>query len=224
MSVPTRLAPVQTVEVSGETMALRGDRTLYWPRHRWLIAADLHLGKVQSLRRDGVALPDAIVEADLARLATAVRESDATRLVVLGDLVHDAHGLTPALVARVARWRETVQMPIALVPGNHDRRVEAIPASWDIETWGAVVDEPPFRFSHEAPETDGGFAWHGHVHPAVNLRGALDHLRLPCFVVGERAGILPAFSALTGGDASPRPSGVRHYVVVDGQVAQMPTR
>lgn len=217
-------APAVTVEVSGEPVVLRGDRALFWPRHRWLIVADVHLGKVQSLRRDGVALPDAIVDADLARLARAVRESDAARVVVLGDLVHDAHGLTPALVARVARWRETVPVPIALVPGNHDRRVECIPASWDIATWGAVVVEPPFRFSHEAPGTDGAFAWQGHVHPAVNLRGPRDRLRLPCFVVGARGGILPAFSALTGGDASPRAPGERLYVVVDGHVAALPPR
>ncbi|MFN8667003.1 MAG: ligase-associated DNA damage response endonuclease PdeM [Gemmatimonadaceae bacterium] len=211
------------MDVAGERVVLRGDRSLFWPRRRWLIVADLHVGKVQSLRRDGVALPDAVLTDDLQRLSRAVRASGAERLLVLGDLVHDAHGLTPALVEMVAAWRAALGTPISLVPGNHDQRVPALPDAWAIEQLSEVVDEGVFRFSHDL-SPGAAFNWHGHIHPAVTLRGGVDRLRFPCFVVDDGEGILPAFSALTGGDATPRATTARHFPVVDDHVIALPTR
>ena len=98
----------QTIVVRGESLELRADRSLFWPRLGWLIVADLHLGKAESLRRDGVALPDRVMEEDLARLRHALHETRANRLLVLGDLVHDARGMTSTLVQRVAAWRATI--------------------------------------------------------------------------------------------------------------------
>lgn len=217
---PAREVPI---DVAGERVVLRGDRSLYWPRLRWLIVADLHLGKVQSLRRDGVALPDAVVLDDLQRLTSAVRECCAERLVVLGDLVHDAHGLTPALVETVAAWRRALGALVDLVPGNHDQRVPGLPASWAIETLAEVVEIGAFRLSHDR-SPGAAFNWHGHVHPAVMLQGGIDRLRLPCFVVEGGVGVLPAFSALTGGDISPRRAAARRFAVAEGQVVELPTR
>jgi hypothetical protein len=143
--------------------------------------------------------------------------------VVLGDLVHDAHGLTPSVVERVAQWRASLDVEVALVPGNHDRRVDALPHEWRVRLLPAVVDERPFRLSHEAANGEG-FNWHGHVHPAVTLRGPRDRLRLPCFVVGKDRGILPAFSALTGGARQWGRGEERAYAVVDGVVVPLPAR
>lgn len=225
MATPDAGLPARalSLEVAGEAIVLRGDRSLYWPRRRWLVVADVHLGKVQSLRRDGVALPDAVLTDDLRRLTIAVRESGAERLLVLGDLIHDAHGLTPALIDLVARWRTALGVPVALVPGNHDRRVSALPASWSIEETEEVVEVGAFRFSHH-PAPGDAFNWHGHMHPAVTLSGGIDRLRLPCFVLEERTGILPAFSALTGGDATPRATNARRFAVADGNLVALPPR
>jgi metallophosphoesterase superfamily enzyme len=42
----------------------------------------------------------------------------------------------------------------------------------------------------------------GHVHPAVCIAGAgLQSERLPCFVLGRRRAILPAFGSFTGSPA-----------------------
>lgn len=225
MATPDVGSPARalSLDVAGEAIVLRGDRSLYWPGRRWLIVADVHLGKVQSLRRDGVALPDAVLTDELQRLTAAVRESAAERLLVLGDLIHDAHGLTPALIELVARWRTALGVPVALVPGNHDRRVAALPASWSIEVMPEVVEVGAFRFSHD-PAPGDAFNWHGHIHPAVTLSGGIDRLRLPCFVLEERSGILPAFSALTGGDATPRATNARRFAVADGHLVALPPR
>lgn len=217
------------VEAGGDVMVLRGDRTLYWPRRNWLILADLHVGKVESLRRDGVALPDAVLLADLARLTHAVRATGAERVLVLGDLVHDAHGLTPGVVARVAEWREALAVDVALVPGNHDRRVASLPDAWRIRVLDEQVCEGAYAFVHDARSGSlargaGRFTWQGHVHPVVALRGATDALRLPCFLVGDGLGVVPAFSTLTGGAALERTPGGRVWVVADGELVALPCR
>ena len=38
-----RLTSIE-VNVAGETLVLRGDRSLYWPRERALVVADVHVG------------------------------------------------------------------------------------------------------------------------------------------------------------------------------------
>jgi len=217
------------IEVAGEVMILRGDRTLYWPSRQWLILADLHVGKTESLRRDGVALPDGVLTSDLSRLTVAARESGAQRLLILGDLVHDAHGLTATVVDRVAAWRDDLALDVALVPGNHDRRVASLPASWRIRVLEPCVREGAVAFAHDAddPALDtagGAFTWAGHVHPAIRLRGATDSLRLPCFVVGTARGIVPAFSTLTSGMTVAPSARDRAWVVVEGRVLELPHR
>jgi len=217
------------VHLAGEEVLLRGDRTVYWPGRNWLILADLHVGKTESLRRDGIALPEGVLADDLARLSRAVHETGAERVLVVGDLVHDAHGLTPAVVSQVAAWRDEVAADVALVPGNHDRRVAALPAAWRVHVLDHRVHEGAFILVHDgagAGRSRGGhrFTWHGHVHPVISLRGATDALRLPCFVLGPSHGILPAFSTLTGGAPVAPSSRDRLWVVADGQLLELPPR
>ena len=70
------------------------------------------------------------------------------------------------------------------------------------------VDERGFGFA-QLGDTNGtqqlllvdltGYALGGHVHPGIVLRGAFDDsARLPCFVLGPRRAILPAFGGFTG--------------------------
>jgi uncharacterized protein len=216
------------VHLAGEQMVLRGDRTVYWPGRNWLLLADLHVGKTESLRRDGVALPDGVLASDLARLTLAVRATGAERVLVLGDLVHDAHGLTARVVAQVAAWRSEIPAEVALVPGNHDQRVTALPTEWRVRVLEALVREGPFTFVHDAESgvraSSAGFTWHGHVHPVMALRGATDSMRLPCYVMRSTVGIVPAFSTLTGGTTISASVGDRAWVVADGQLLELPLR
>ncbi len=101
--------------------------------------------------------------------------------------------------------------------GNHDRRVRRLPEEWELDVHEAALFDPPFAFSHDALDTRG-FTWRGHVHPVVTLRSRFDRVRVPCFLVGEHQGILPAFSELTGGaETSPGP-GERLYGIAGPRV------
>lgn len=223
----------QGLRLAGEEVVLLGQRALFWPRRSTLVVADLHWGKADSFRATGLPLPGAVVDgvlaADLGRLDRAVEATAARRLLVLGDLIHARDGVTPALTAKVAAWRRTLDRRgverLELIPGNHDRHVSQLPPEWQVAVLAEVVDEGPFRFTHAPPpgadSAGAPYVLAGHVHPVARLRGGGDSLRLPCFHLGSRAGVLPAFSELTGGHRLGRREGDRVFVVVEERVVEV---
>ena len=60
------------VLLAGEPMRLLADRALYWPARRRLLLADLHLGKADTFRAAGIALPRGGTALDLARIGALV--------------------------------------------------------------------------------------------------------------------------------------------------------
>ncbi len=207
------------VIVAGENLVLTPHRALYWPRRRTLVVADLHWGKSETFVASGVPLALGATDVDLQRLSAAITDTMAERLLVLGDLVHARRGLTPRLVAVVASWRSAQAVRIELVTGNHD--TSELPQNWHIERQGVALCEGPFCFRH-TPEVDQrGFVWGGHLHPTVRLEGGGDKLRLPCFYVAQRYGVLPAFSTFTNGLVMSAAPGVALYAVADGHVVPL---
>jgi DNA ligase-associated metallophosphoesterase len=188
------------------------------------MVADLHWGKCETFRAHGAPLPQGILQADLRRLALALGATGAERLVVLGDLLHAAPGITEWMVDTVSAWRrERSSLSIVVVPGNHDRRIGMVAAPWALDVAPAQLREGPFVFQHDpldpvGPEHAGCYTWAGHYHPVVNLRGRADHLRLPCFWLRERMGVLPAFSGFTSGAAIDPSGGDEVFAIGDNRV------
>jgi uncharacterized protein len=210
----------------GEALGLLAERALHWPAGGGgagvLAVADLHWGKTESFQQHGIPLPAGVLADDLARLSAALALTGATRLLFLGDLVHSRQGLTPAVVQQVAAWRaQHPQVQMVLVRGNHDRHVAQLPAAWGMEDLPEQVDEGPFRFAHHPTPAPGRYVWAGHLHPMVRLGGGADRLRLPCFHLGREVGVLPAFSAFTGGQDVTRRAGERIYAVAERHVVRV---
>lgn len=208
-----------TITVRGEEIVLLPQRAAYWPRERTLVLADLHWGKSETFVKSGLPLPLGASEAELTRLGRLIREVDAERVLVLGDLIHAARGVTDALIEMVASFRLGHPVRIQLVTGNHD--VGDLPAAWNIERVGSFVDEGPFRFRHMPDEKHERFVWAGHLHPTVRLEGGGDLLRLPCFRVSRHCLILPAFSDFTNGIVMHREPGVARYAIADSHVVAL---
>ena len=191
---------IHHVVLAGERVQLLADRALYWPDAATLFVADVHLGKAAAFRAGGVPLPRGNTEADFARLTLLLAATGARRLVVLGDFLHAAAGRVAALDTAFRGWRaQHPEVDLLLIRGNHDDRAGDPPSAWGIE----VVPEPhlltPFLACHLPVEPPTGYALCGHVHPGVRLTGvARVSARLPCFVIGARRAILPAFGGFTG--------------------------
>jgi len=214
---------VLTLPVAGTDLVARGDRTLFWPDRKTLLAADVHLGKDAAFRAKAVPVPLGSTRSDLRRLSHALAETGAERLVVLGDLFHGASGMTTDTVDAVMEWREAHRsLKILLIRGNHDRNAGPFPARLDLIERAAPVRIDPFAYCHRPETSAQGYVLCGHIHPAVKLRGpGGDQMRLPCFHRRRDALILPAFGEFTGSHTIAPGSNETVYAVVDGDVVDV---
>lgn len=191
---------VHAAVLAGERVELLAERALHWPATATLFVADVHLGKAATFRAGGVPLPRGSTGADLARLSGLIARTHARRLVILGDFLHAPAGRVTALDSAFTAWREQhANVELLLVRGNHDDRAGDPPAHWNVP----VVAEPhplaPFLACHRPVAPQSGYALCGHMHPGVWLTGTAEQReRLPCFVLGTRRAILPAFGSFTG--------------------------
>ena len=206
--MPRSIDGTLTTVLGGERVTLLAERALYWTRERTLFVADVHLGKAAAFRASGIPLPRGSTAADLARLTRLIDGTAATRVVVLGDLLHARAGRVAALGDAFVAWREKHRaLEILLVRGNHDAHAGDPPDEWKVRCVDEPCALPPFLACHRIESPPAGYALCGHLHPGVRLHGAAGQsARLPCFVLGVRRAILPAFGRFTGlADVSPSP-------------------
>ena len=212
------------LDLAGEPVRLLPERALFWPGACALVVADLHWGKAAAFRSAGIPIPGGATRRDLDRLDSAIARTGARRLIVLGDLFHARAGrVATRTLAHLRVWRgEREGLEIQLVRGNHDRHAGDPPADLRVNCLNAPAFLPPFVLRHEPAAADAGYTLAGHVHPGVVLTGrGLFRERLPCFLVGDRMALLPAFGSFTGlGILSPG-EGQRVFVVADGEVVEV---
>jgi len=111
---------------------------------------------------------------------------------------------------------------LTLVRGNHDLHAGDPPADLGIH----MVDEPyeldAFSFCHHPHSQARGYVLAGHLHPVFRVSTGSDSLRLPCFVFGERSGVLPSFGAFTGGFTIDAQAGEQIFVIAEQSVIRIP--
>lgn len=195
-----------SITMAGHELLLMHERAIYWEAQGWLLVADTHWGKCQAFRDAGCALPAGPLLADLDRLRSAAERVRASRVLVLGDLVHGPASFAPGMDELIRAWRPTLQCQLALVPGNHDRgitgqRGRAMLEGWGIDVLPARVEVDGLAFTHEPPIIAREYTLCGHVHPTVRLRGRGERVKLPCFWLDNEyhALVLPAFSSFVDG-------------------------
>lgn len=208
------------VQLEGETLWLLAEKAIYWPARQCLLIADAHFGKASAYRSLGQPVPQGTTTDNLARLDRLLQAFDCVQVIFLGDFLHGpgshASGTLSALRAWRARHR---QLPMTLIRGNHDKRAGDPPADLGID----VVAEPllmgPFALQHEPDAHPSHHVLAGHVHPVYRLRGkGRQSLRLPCFQLGPRVSLLPAFGAFTGGYRVEPDANHRILVIGDQEV------
>lgn len=216
-----------SLTIAGELVLLRPERAVWWPARRTLLVADLHLGKEAFFAAHGIPMPRAILDETLLRLDGLVAACGAERIVVVGDLMHATAGLTAAVRERVATWRRSRPVRFELVEGNHDRAA-ALPGEWGVHRRDEGERDGPFLYRHdpaslvERSAAGEGFTWCGHLHPTVRLADGVDRIVLPCFEIGGRRGLLPAFTAFSRGVAVEPGPDARVYAIAGERVVELP--
>lgn len=182
------------LNLHGESLILHHYGSMFWPKRKLLIIADLHLGKIEHFRKHGTALPDLSNAIDYIRIEQNIAQFAPKEVVFLGDLFHSTLNKSWFIFEE---WVKRQAVQFTLIVGNHD----IIPV-YKFENLGFKIlkylELDPFCFTH-IPETTELFNVCGHVHPGFKLRGrGKQYLGLSCFYQKQHQLILPAFGDFTG--------------------------
>jgi metallophosphoesterase superfamily enzyme len=179
------------------------------------VVADLHLGYAEARRRAGEAVPSVPLETVLAPLEAVFAGRRCRRLVIAGDLFEDAW--RPEVAADLLGWlgRRGVGLS-AVVPGNHDRHLPS--SGLPLAPGGVVLGR--WRVVHGDGVLPVGPLVCGHFHPWLR-RGPVS---APCYLVGAKRIVLPAFSPDARGVNVCGQPGWRQYrccAIADGEVLDL---
>jgi len=200
-----------------DEILLDGRLALFHQRERWLAVADLHFGYELSQRAAGWLVPLWGMTSIAERLLQLIGEYHPTRLIVLGDLVHDQTAAAEAL--ELLRRIRKVCEPI-VVAGNHDRKLRG--AIEMVESW--ETGQFHFHHGHCLVEPGGRIQIIGHHHPAETITdGAGLRLKCPAFVQQASCWIMPAFSPWAGGTKWTGENPDRIWLCTPERVFRLPT-
>lgn len=209
------------VDVGGIQIELLGARAAR--RDGTLLVADLHLGKSEYLRAAGAPMCDGDAAEQLDRLDRLVAFTGVECVVVLGDLLHAAAGLSERLIESVANWRRSHRWDMRVVRGNHDCALDSVADAWGIRVLEPGTLDHGLELVHDPAQASRTRAWvAGHMHPAVRIGGTANAFKLPCFhLVAGQGLILPAFSLFTAGLRVQPHSGDRLFAATGQRVLEV---
>jgi uncharacterized protein len=184
------------IELGHLTFMPHRSGAVYCADERLLLVADLHLEQGASLARRRVHVPPYDTMATLSMLEDVLAETEAARLVLLGDSFHDAVAHSEVIQPDGERLRRiTARVDTIWISGNHD------PKAHDT-LGGTCVDELALgdvTLRHIPRRLAvGEMEIAGHLHPGASIVQRGSHVRTKCFVADTRRMILPAFGSYTG--------------------------
>lgn len=186
-----------------------------------LVIADYHAGIERALSRDGVEVRS---RANRRRhhVLELLEATDADRVVFLGDLGHDIGEAVGVERAELTDLVEAIPVPITLVKGNHDGKLQDVLDVDITPSDGARFGDVGFVHGHTWPGEEALSAdvlCVGHEHPTARLedevggrrierawlRGDVDgapfrtHHDADDLPVPDAVVVFPAFNELVGG-------------------------
>jgi putative SbcD/Mre11-related phosphoesterase len=171
---------------------LTPDRAAVHLPTRTAVVADLHLGYAEARRHDGDAVPTMPLATVLAPLRRTFEAYGVRQLVIAGDLFEA--GPAPGIVDDLLAWLGEAAVKLAaFVPGNHDGDLEK---NWCLPVHPDGFDLAGWRVVHGDGARPRGRVVQGHDHPMLRWGNGLT---APCYLVGCRHLVLPAFSSDAAG-------------------------
>ena len=189
--------------INKNDFVLSSSKVVFWEQEKILILSDLHLGKSGHFRKNGIAIPHAVMKEDMQRLVTVIQFFKPELVVIVGDLFHSVENKEHELFLK---WRNDLQhVPILLVKGNHDIVPDEWYANANITTAEKYWRRNNFLFVHHIEDveqeeiSEEDYFFSGHIHPAVSIKGlGKQSLRFSCFYFAKKYAVLPAFGKFTG--------------------------
>ncbi len=205
-----------------QTLELLKEKAIYWHEESALIISDLHIGKANSFRKNGFAIPGNS-ERDINRIKSLIKSFRIDQIIILGDLFHFEENEDWKLFQSLIS--EYSQISWHLVLGNHDQKfLKKADQSWSALKVYESLYIGPYYFVHknEGLIEEEKFVWSGHVHPKFKIQGkAKQSATLPCFYIGKASGILPSFGSFTGGYLVDKNEGDSIYLITKEKIIQV---
>ncbi|MFK7970971.1 MAG: ligase-associated DNA damage response endonuclease PdeM [Bacteroidia bacterium] len=207
---------MQSIALAGQEMLLLPEKAMFWVEQRWLLIADVHLGKAAHFRKHGSAIPTGVKNLDT--ISSLVKRWKPTKVIFMGDLFHSSRN---ADWDRLCVFTKREDSDFVLIKGNHDLLTEQDyrDASLEVIPESILLDGLLLRHDPSPHGSEDGYELAGHVHPGIRLEGdGRQYLRLPCFAFGHRQGLMPAFGEFTGLHIIDTNRYRNIYAVADGEV------
>lgn len=212
-----------SVQLAGAELWLLAEKAIYWPEREVLLIADAHFGKAAAYRKLGQPVPHGTTASNLQVIDRIMGRYPTRHLIFLGDFLHAPGSHSAGTLGALAAWRtEVADLRITLIRGNHDKRAGDPPSELRFDVVTEPLEMGPFALQHEPDAHPTLHVLAGHIHPVYRLHGrGRQSLRLPCYLLGGKVSLLPAFGAFTGGFNMNNDADQRVYVVGDGGVWQV---
>ena len=193
------------ITFEGQKIILDHRKAVFIKSNKTLVLADLHVGKAEHFRKNGLSLPSYGFVEDIKRFHQLIETYLPDRVLLLGDLYHSVVNEEFAFWDKELDQYKTIEF--ILVLGNHDSAAQKNNPFMDRFNVCYELEENGFYYTHEPRNREGMVNWCGHMHPGVVLKGAgKQRLKMPCFSFSVNQVILPAFSEMCGlGIISPQP-------------------
>jgi len=173
-------------------------KAAFLPAHKLLILSDVHLGKVQHFRKNGIAVPVQAAAKNLILMQELLETYQPESILFLGDLFHSQDNSEHQMLDQLHIAFPKIKL--LLVPGNHDlAMLQRLPTYLKTTESSHQIDQ--LIFSHHPPEVlkTNFFYCYGHLHPAVEVHvSAGQRLKFPSFLYSTAAMVMPAFGSFTG--------------------------
>ena len=159
------------------------------------VLADLHLGYADDRCRAGDAVPVPGAGEVLTSLQVLVQRHRVSRLVIAGDLCEN--GRQQNCAHDLLKWICEIDVEIAVVPGNHDRCLDWITLSGSpaltrrLSVFPDGLEVGGWQVVHGHFGKPRGCILQGHLHPSLKWERGMS---APCYLIGNKRMILPAFS------------------------------
>lgn len=210
------------IQHSGQTLHLHPAKAIFWEERSTLLLADLHLGKGEHFRRNGIAVPRGVQNDNFTRLQSLLDDFEPDRVLFLGDLFHSK--LNDAVKTFALFISTHPGVSFELVLGNHDILPPELYDNSQMVVHQPPLEEAPFIFTHYPLEKahNALYNFYGHLHPGVQLHGAgKAYLKLPCFHFDPVQAVLPAFGAFTGLAIVKPKQEDRVFVIAEGELLEV---
>jgi putative SbcD/Mre11-related phosphoesterase len=171
------------------------------PGVRTAVIADAHLGYEWARGKAGDCVPAHSLVETMSKLDRLLARARIERLVVAGDLVESprACSRTAADLVGLIRWLSSREIHTVVLEGNHDvsvtRMLGRVSYPPNAITLAQSLVVAGWTVAHGDRPIEGDRTISGHQHPCLRISGRT----APCFLVGSRRIILPAFSRNAAG-------------------------